>query len=130
MGSSNCGSPGTIRSWFSSIAWLYWWLLHSSKSLEKFRYVELQPPGKGVPGREKNLKFLSEHPKKAQQYISDDDILAGLDQLLQTIHDSTRIQFWCCTQSVFIQAMKRFNELYLKEIEKFEWAIFFFGTRG
>ena len=51
-----------------------------------------------------------------------------MDKLLQSIHDFTRVQFWCCQPSVFINAMKRFYQLYPKEIEKYEWAIFYFGT--
>lgn len=66
----------------------------------------------------------------SQQYVSDDDVLRGMDQLLQTIHDFTRVQLWCCKESVFIEAMKRFHEMYPKEIAKYEWAIFYFGTLG
>ena len=49
---------------------------------------------------------------------------------LQTMHDSARLQFWCCTTEVFIQAMKQFYNMYPKEIQKYEWAIFFFGAGG
>ena len=60
------------------------------------------------------------------QYSEDKIILENLDELLASMHDTARVQLWCCEQTTFVKAMQRFYEIYHREIKQNQWALFYF----
>lgn len=60
-----------------------------------------------------------------QEFGTDEQIIENIDQLLEDIHDQSRVQFWCCKTDTFIFAMDRFYKNYQREIKKKQWAIFY-----
>ena len=62
-----------------------------------------------------------------QEFGTDEQIIDNIDQLLEDIHDQSRVQFWCCKTDTFIFAMDRFYKSYQREIKKKQWAIFYLG---
>ena len=60
-----------------------------------------------------------------QEFRTDEQIIENIDQLLEDIHDQSRVQFWCCKTDTFIFAMDRFYKNYQREIKKKQWAIFY-----
>ena len=60
------------------------------------------------------------------QFMEDKLILENLDELLVSMHDTARVQLWCCEPQTFIKAMARFYEMYQREIKQNQWAVFYF----